>query len=82
MNFGTQNKTAAKAAENMVVKVPFLFFGGTRDMVCRPEFMKGSQDAGFLPDCEVITVDAGHWCMFKKPKEFGEAITKWLKEKY
>ncbi len=51
-------------------------------MVCRPEFMKGSEDAGLLPQSRNVTVDAGHWCMFKKPKEFGEAIQGWLKENF
>lgn len=51
-------------------------------MVCRPEAMKGSEDAGLLPHAKSVTVDAGHWCMHKKPKEFGEAVISWLKENY
>ena len=82
MTFGAQNASSVKAAENIVVKVPFLFFGGMRDMVCRPEFMKGPEDAGLLPQSKTITTDAGHWCMFKKPKEFGETLLGWLKETF
>ena len=82
MVFGAQEASSEKAAENKVVKVPFLFFGGTRDMVCRPEFLKGSEDAGLLPRSKTVTVDAGHWCMFKRPREFGEAIQGWLKETF
>ena len=82
MTFGAQDASSEKAKENIVVKVPFLFFGGTRDLVCRPKFLKVSQDAGLLPHAKSITVDAGHWCMFKRPKEFGEAVTGWLKENF
>ena len=82
MVFGAQEASSEKAAENKVVKVPFLFFGGARDMVCRPELMQPSVDAGLLPHSKIVTVDAGHWCMFKRPKEFGEAIQGWLKQTF
>jgi soluble epoxide hydrolase / lipid-phosphate phosphatase len=82
MTFGAQDESSKKAAENIVVKVPFLYFGGTRDMVCRPELMKGSEDAGLLPHSKTVTVDAGHWCIYKRPKETGEAILGWLNETF
>jgi soluble epoxide hydrolase/lipid-phosphate phosphatase len=72
----------AIAKENITVNVPTLFFGGTRDMVCRPELLGPSQEAGLLPHLKTVTVDAGHWSILAKPKEFGEALTGWLKENF
>lgn len=68
--------------DNVVIKVPFFFFGGKRDYVCRPELLQPSIDAGLIPDCKQVVVDCGHWSMHAKPKELGEAVTDWLKEKY
>jgi soluble epoxide hydrolase/lipid-phosphate phosphatase len=68
--------------ENVVINVPTLFFGGTRDMVCRPELIGQSQAAGLLPHLKIVTVDAGHWSLLAKPKEFGEALTTWLTESF
>lgn len=68
--------------ENIVVNVPTLFFGGARDYVGRAEAIKPSQEAGLLPHLKIVTVDAGHWSMLAKPKEFGEALTGWLKENF
>ena len=65
-----------------VIKVPVLFFGGSRDMVCRPELMQPSIDAGLIPDCKMVVVDAGHWSMHAKPKECGEAVVGWLQDKF
>ena len=68
--------------QNIVVKVPTLFFGGTQDKVCRPELLGPSQEAGLLPHLKIVTVNAGHWSMLAKPKEFGKALTDWLKENF
>jgi soluble epoxide hydrolase / lipid-phosphate phosphatase len=74
------NKNIPK--ENVAIKVPFLFFGGQRDYVCRPELMGVSLQAGLIPDCTQVVVDSGHWAHLDKSKEFGEAVTKWLREKF
>jgi len=66
--------------ENAVVNVPTLYWAGAKDMVCRPEAIYPSQQAGLLPHLKVETVDAGHWAMLAKPKEFGEAMVGWLKD--
>ncbi|OCT50997.1 putative epoxide hydrolase [Cladophialophora carrionii] len=68
--------------ENIPINVPFLFFGGQRDYVCRPEMLQLSLDAGLIPDCTKVVIDSGHWAHLEKPKEFGEAIVGWLKEKF
>lgn len=71
-----------EAMKNMVINVPVLYYGGNNDMVCRPEFIKGAQDAGLLPQSKVVTTDAGHYCMYKNPKHFGESLSGWLKENF
>ena len=68
--------------QDIPVHVPLLFFGGQRDYVCRPEMMQPSVDAGLIPDCTMVVVDSGHWAHLDKPKEFGEGLVKWLKEKF
>ncbi|KAH0831653.1 hypothetical protein AYO21_01852 [Fonsecaea monophora] len=83
MVFGVQHKADAKIPkENIHVKCPFLFWGGKRDMVCRPELLQGSLDAGLIPDSTQVVVDSGHWAHLDKPKEFGEALVGWLKAKF
>ena len=42
--------------EHIKVEVPFLYFGGTRDMVCVPAMLEQSKQAGLLPDVESVTV--------------------------
>jgi soluble epoxide hydrolase / lipid-phosphate phosphatase len=74
------NKSVPEA--NIVINVPTLFFGGTRDMVCRPELLGPSVEAGLLPQLKTVTVDAGHWALHAKPKEFGDALMEWLKENF
>lgn len=76
--------TANKAIppENIPIKVPFLFFGGQKDYVCRPELLQMSIDAGLIPDCKSVVVDSGHWAHLAKPEAFGEALIAWLKEKF
>jgi soluble epoxide hydrolase / lipid-phosphate phosphatase len=81
--FGVQDEVSkAIPKENIKVKVPFLFFGGKRDMVCRPELLQSSIDAGLLPDVTSLIVDTGHWSYLSHPKEFGEALVGWLKSKF
>ena len=74
------NKAIPK--ENVVVTVPFLFFGGKRDMVCRPELLRPSIDAGLLPNVTNVVVDTGHWSYLSHPKGFGETLLKWLKSNF
>ena len=47
------NKSIPEA--NIVVNVPTLFFGGTRDMVCRPELLGPSVQAGLLPHLKTVS---------------------------
>ncbi|KAH9206234.1 Alpha/Beta hydrolase protein [Leptodontidium sp. 2 PMI_412] len=60
--------------ENVVVKVPTLFWGGTRDMVCRPEMLQRSMEAGLLPKLTLKLVDEGHWALLAKPERFSEDL--------
>ncbi|KIX93611.1 uncharacterized protein Z520_10789 [Fonsecaea multimorphosa CBS 102226] len=83
MVFGVQDKANANIPpENIPIKCPLLFWGGKRDMVCRPELLQMSLDAGLIPDATQVVVDSGHWAHLDKPKEFGEALVGWLKEKF
>jgi soluble epoxide hydrolase / lipid-phosphate phosphatase len=77
---GEANKNISKDA--VAINVPFLFWGGQRDYVCRPELLGPSEQAGLIPDCTKVVVDSGHWAHLDKPKEFGEALVGWLKEKF
>ncbi|KAL5331288.1 hypothetical protein ACEPPN_000818 [Leptodophora sp. 'Broadleaf-Isolate-01'] len=68
--------------ENVVVKVPTLFWGGTRDMVCRPEMLQRSMEAGLLPKLTLKLVDEGHWALLAKPERFGEDLIQWLEDNF
>lgn len=83
MMYGAQDEANKSIApENIKINVPALFFGGKRDFVCRPELMGPAIEAGLVPDLKTVLVDSGHWSMHANPKEFGEAIVGWLKEKF
>lgn len=83
MTGGVQDQADKNIApENIKINVPFLFFCGQRDYVCRPELLQMSLDAGLIPDCQRVVVDSGHWAHLDKPKEFGEALVGWLEEKF
>lgn len=81
---GNVNLESQKALpqDRDVVKVPTLFIGGAQDTVCLSKAIYGPQQAGLLPHLTIEEIDAGHWSMLAKPKEFGEILTKWLKENY
>ena len=68
--------------ENMRVSVPHMYWGANQDYACRPEFLKGSVDAGLLPDLKLIMRDGGHWALLESPAVFGQDVLDWLQEKY
>ncbi|KAK1973508.1 Alpha/Beta hydrolase protein [Colletotrichum cereale] len=70
------------AEEAKTVKVPVLYWGGTRDFVCRPEMLQKSIDDGLLPDVKSVTRDGGHWACLEKPDEFGQDVVGWLQERF
>jgi soluble epoxide hydrolase/lipid-phosphate phosphatase len=81
--FGVQDEANQTIPlENIPVKVPFFFWGGKRDYVCRPELLQPSLDAGLIADLTQVLVDSGHWAHLALTKEFGEALLGWLKEKF
>ena len=69
-------------AENVIVNVPTLFWGGSRDMVCRPELLGPSVEKGLLPRLKTVVVEEGHWALLARPREFGEALMEWLREEF
>lgn len=64
------------------IEAPFLFWGGQRDFVCRPELLQTSIDNGLVPDCRIVVVDDGHWSHLSLPNRFGETVIGWLEEKF
>jgi len=63
------------------MKVPVLYIGAKDDVVCRPESMVPSIQAGLLPQLEQAEMlDAGHWVPYEKPVEVVERIAGWLKK--
>ncbi len=83
MAFGVQNQAERDIdPKNIAVNVPFFFFGGKRDLVCKPELLRARVDAGLVPDYRTVIVDSGHWAHLALPDVFGEALIAWLKEKF
>jgi len=83
MVHGVQDE-ASKAVpkENYAISAPVLFFAGSDDVVCRPEAIQMPVDNGLLPKLTSVVVKAGHWSMLSNPREFGEALTSWLKANF
>jgi pimeloyl-ACP methyl ester carboxylesterase len=67
--------------EVLKVELPVLFIGCTGDPVCLTSSINPARDAGLLPDLTVKLLECGHWCPYEKPKEVGESIAEFLKEK-
>jgi pimeloyl-ACP methyl ester carboxylesterase len=47
---------------------------GDRDLI--PKFEKLTD---FVPNAEVVSLDAGHWILQEMPEETNQVILKWLK---
>jgi soluble epoxide hydrolase / lipid-phosphate phosphatase len=63
---------------NRVVRVPYLYWTGKDDYVCRHEFITPPRDAGLLPKSVVIIRDGGHWAFLEHPDIFGADLVDWL----
>ncbi|EWZ00181.1 hypothetical protein FOYG_00070 [Fusarium oxysporum NRRL 32931] len=84
MVFGEQDAAndVAAAKDTLQIKVPTLFWAGTKDMVCPVEAIKPSVDGGLLPYLTVKTAQKGHWALIAHPRKFGEDVVGWLKENF
>lgn len=81
--YGTAYDTDQKIKEeNAVVKVPYLFWGGEEDYVCRHEVVEESKAKGLLPQNTVIVRDGGHWAFLSSPEVFGKDLVGWLEENF
>lgn len=60
---------------NPIIQQPTLMIYGEQDMI--PKFEKLP---AFVPNVEVISLDAGHCIQQEKPVETNQAILKWLKQ--
>ncbi|KAK1961459.1 alpha/beta-hydrolase [Colletotrichum sublineola] len=80
---GVQAEAEKKVVEEAkTVNVPVLYWGGSRDFVCRPETLQQSIDDGLLPDVKSIIRDGGHWACLEKPDELGRDVLGWLQERF
>lgn len=68
--------------EAKIVQVPTFFWGGTRDVVCRPDLMGPAIQGGYVPKLTTKTVDEGHWAMLAQPETFGKDLLGWLGEHF
>ncbi|KAK7749700.1 hypothetical protein SLS53_000279 [Cytospora paraplurivora] len=78
--FGHQSEEANP--NNRVVNVPTLYLGFPGDELHVKDAILRSQQAGFLPQVTNVTLDGAHWGLLEHPREFGEAVTRWLDESY
>ncbi|KAK2793278.1 hypothetical protein FQN50_010018 [Emmonsiellopsis sp. PD_5] len=69
-------------ADRAVAKCPVLFVGCSGDSVCREDAIQRPKELGLLPDLTVKSVQAAHWSLLENPKDMGEAIVGFLKEKF
>ncbi|KAK4065871.1 uncharacterized protein Triagg1_8423 [Trichoderma aggressivum f. europaeum] len=67
-------------AERYKINVPYLFFAGTQDVVCRAQGIEAVKSLGLAPHLTVKELDAGHWCMLAKPDEVGTYFLEWLRD--
>lgn len=68
--------------ENLVVNVPYLFWGAKNNKVCRPEAIQAPKDGGLLPHSTEIVRDGGHWAYLAEPEVFGKDLTGWLNQTF
>jgi len=60
---------------NPIIKHPTLMIYGDRDLI-----PKSKRLAEFVPNVEVVNLDAGHWIQQEQPEETNQAILKWLEQ--
>ncbi|KAK5716323.1 hypothetical protein LTR17_016437 [Elasticomyces elasticus] len=65
-----------------VLNMPYLFVAALQDPLAPTAAVQGPIAQGMLPDVSIKEVEAGHWCMFEKPQEVGNAVVSFLSEKY
>ncbi|KAL1746939.1 Alpha/Beta hydrolase protein [Schizophyllum fasciatum] len=66
--------------DNIRIKKPFLYIGGSKDYVCRPELQEGDLRKA-CEDLQTAVFDAGHWTQLEVPELFNEAVEKWMENK-
>jgi len=68
--------------ERLKLEMPVLFFGCSKDAVCRKEVIGLAQGMGLLPDLKVVELDCGHWSPFEKPDEVADAIAEFVRKRF
>ncbi|KAG9186014.1 soluble epoxide hydrolase / lipid-phosphate phosphatase [Alternaria panax] len=68
--------------DRLVVKVPALFIGASKDQICLIGAIRAPWAEGFLPDLQIKQVDSFHRPMLERPEELALSIKHWLIEKF
>ena len=77
-----QSKVDRTVNDRAKVEMPVLFWGGKDDVVCRPEMLGPSIEAGLLPRLKSVVREGGHFALLERPGEFGKDVLEWLGETY
>ncbi|KAF7191022.1 Bifunctional epoxide hydrolase 2 [Pseudocercospora fuligena] len=75
------DKEALKNGTHVVAR-PYLTVLALQDPLAPAVAVHGLATQGLLPEVSIKEVDAGHWSMYEKPKEVGDAVVSWLQEKH
>ncbi|EOA83082.1 hypothetical protein ACJQWK_00320 [Exserohilum turcicum] len=68
--------------DRLVVNVPALFIGASKDQICLLGAIRAPWAEGFLPDLQIKQVDSFHRPMLEKPEELAWSIQHWLIERF
>lgn len=59
---------------------PSLFIRGEKSAYVADEFIEAI--GLFFPKFEIVDIDAGHWLISEKPREFHAAVTRWIDREF
>lgn len=62
-----------------IIRQPSLFIGATEDYVVLPAAFE--QQNQYVPDLEMVNIQAAHWSMIEKHDEVNQIIYKWIQGK-
>ncbi|KAL1743908.1 Alpha/Beta hydrolase protein [Schizophyllum fasciatum] len=63
--------------DNVKITKPYLYIGGAKDYVCRPELQDRDMKKA-CADYQIEVLDAGHWLQLELPGRVNEIIEGWL----
>ncbi|KAF2213522.1 hypothetical protein CERZMDRAFT_39496 [Cercospora zeae-maydis SCOH1-5] len=68
--------------DRLVVKVPALFVGASKDAICLIDAIRAPWVEGFLPDLQIKQLETFHRPMLERPEDLALSIKHWLIERY